>query len=80
MAWTARIDTISPSQNKLTLNVSYFDAVDTGFTTQLGSQSFTFDANVTLTAARNQIIAAAKEFRTSYNLISTYTGVTINVP
>jgi hypothetical protein len=80
MAWIARVDTINPSQNKITIQVSYFDATDTDFTNQLGSQSFTFDANITLTAARNQIIAAAKEFRTSYNLIATYTGVTINVP
>lgn len=78
--WTARVDTISPSQNKFTLQVSYWDALDTGFTNQLGSQSFSFDATTTLTAARNQIIAAAKEYRTAYNLIATYTGVTVSVP
>jgi hypothetical protein len=80
MAWTARIDNFTPTQNQFVVSVSYWDAADTGFATQLGSQSFTFSSSMTLTQCRNQIIAAAKEFRTAYNLSASYVGATINVP
>jgi hypothetical protein len=80
MAWTAKIESFTPTQGKMTVSVSYWDAADTGFTTQLGSQTFTFDNTTTLVQARNQIIDAAKQYRTSYNLTASFVGQTINVP
>ncbi len=80
MAWTARLDSITPSQGKILINASYFDAADVGFVTQLGSQSFTFEASISLANAQAQIVAAAKEYRTAYNKTATFVGVTVNVP
>jgi hypothetical protein len=80
MAWTAKITNITPQQGSVVLTVEYYDSTDSTFSNLLGTQSFTFPGDTTLSAARTQVVAAGKEYRTAYNQIATLQNVTINIP
>ncbi len=79
-AWTAKIDSASPQGQSLNINVTYYLASDSGFTNPLGTQTITVPASLSPANIQKQIQANGADYRTSYNLIATYQGTTVNVP
>jgi hypothetical protein len=79
-AWTAQVNGATPSGGNLSIQVTYYLASDVGFTAPLGTDTVIVPASLSAANIQKQIVAQAGAFRTSYNLIATYTGTTVNVP
>lgn len=79
-AWTAQINSVIPSQGSITLQVTYYLATDTGFTTPLGTENITLPSSISAQNAQAQIVASGKEFRSAQALTATYNGTTVNIP
>lgn len=79
-AWTAQVTSAAPSGQNLSINLTFFLATDTGLTTPLTSTTISVPASTSPANIQKQIIATGTDLRTSYNLISTYTGTTVAVP
>lgn len=82
MAWNAKILTAAQPQpgGTITFNVNYYDAVDVGFLTVLGTQSFSIDSGTSLPTIQAMIVQSGTDFRKAYNKKDTYTGTVVNIP
>lgn len=79
-AWTAQINSATPNGQNLNIGVTYYLASDVSLTNPLGTQTITVPATLSAASVQKQIQASGADYRTSYNLIATYQGTTVNVP
>jgi len=77
-AWTARIDAVTDAGDfeHAQIAVSYFDALDTGFTTVLWQHTFPFE----FTASQSEVVAAIKKLgQEARNVQSVVAGLQLQV-
>lgn len=79
-ALSAKVVSAQPQGQNLVINVTFYLATDVDLLSPLGSTVVTVPANLSAANIQKQIVAAGSDFRSSYNLIATYTGTVINIP